>query len=692
MAKGVEDTTFYTYNRLVALNEVGGNPGRFGVSPEEFHHENELHRPHTGRHAPGHVDARHQAVARTPGPGSPSCRRSRAGSPGRWPSGRGSASGTAPTVAPRPQRRVAALPDAGRRLAAVGRAGRGLHGEGLEGGQGAHQLGRPRPRLRRRPARLRRGRRWPTTSSPPPSRRSSPRWSEPGRVNSLAQTLLQADVARACPTSTRAASCGTTPWSTPTTAARSTSPSGHRCWPRPSRPPPPRCGPGQADSGLPKLLLTHRALHLRRRRQECFCVGAAYEPLTATGPRAAHAVAYVRGGDIVAVAPRLVLRTGRRLGRHHADAARRPLRGRPRRATGVLAGRRPVRRPPRAAERRFPAFGFRRWSGTRRAMTVFSGVGAQGDGAGRPRAAGRGPPGRDGAGGAAGVVGGRRARGRAGDGLPVLARRRAGVSRSPVGVPAGRGARAVPASSTMAPSSGRTDLWRGAAPLSGALDLRGARRHVHAGGDVRGGDREAAPPRRARRHPSRAAAGGRVPRRAGLGVRRRRPVRPPPRLRRPRRAQAARRRRPRRRARRDHRRRLQPPRARRELPRRLRALLHRAATTRRGARRSTSTTPAATRSATFVCDNACHVAARLPRRRSAPRRRPRHRRHVRRPHPRGDGPPGARRCEAEPRAGASSSSPRATSTTPSWSAARRPAATASTPPGATTSTTPSTPP
>ncbi len=37
MAKGVEDTVFYDYNRLVSLNEVGGDPGRFGVSLEEFH-------------------------------------------------------------------------------------------------------------------------------------------------------------------------------------------------------------------------------------------------------------------------------------------------------------------------------------------------------------------------------------------------------------------------------------------------------------------------------------------------------------------------------------------------------------------------------------------------------------------------------------------------------------------------------
>jgi (1->4)-alpha-D-glucan 1-alpha-D-glucosylmutase len=36
-AKGVEDTAFYRYNRLVSLNEVGGEPERFGLSLEEFH-------------------------------------------------------------------------------------------------------------------------------------------------------------------------------------------------------------------------------------------------------------------------------------------------------------------------------------------------------------------------------------------------------------------------------------------------------------------------------------------------------------------------------------------------------------------------------------------------------------------------------------------------------------------------------
>jgi (1->4)-alpha-D-glucan 1-alpha-D-glucosylmutase len=37
MAKGVEDTAFYCFNRMIGLNEVGGAPGRHGISIGEFH-------------------------------------------------------------------------------------------------------------------------------------------------------------------------------------------------------------------------------------------------------------------------------------------------------------------------------------------------------------------------------------------------------------------------------------------------------------------------------------------------------------------------------------------------------------------------------------------------------------------------------------------------------------------------------
>ena len=50
MAKGVEDTLFYVYNRFIGLNEVGGAPEHFGVSLKEFHDYNRYqqeHWPHT---------------------------------------------------------------------------------------------------------------------------------------------------------------------------------------------------------------------------------------------------------------------------------------------------------------------------------------------------------------------------------------------------------------------------------------------------------------------------------------------------------------------------------------------------------------------------------------------------------------------------------------------------------------------
>jgi (1->4)-alpha-D-glucan 1-alpha-D-glucosylmutase len=50
MAKALEDTSFYRHVRLLSLNEVGGDPRRFGVTPAAFHRLNELrlqHWPHS---------------------------------------------------------------------------------------------------------------------------------------------------------------------------------------------------------------------------------------------------------------------------------------------------------------------------------------------------------------------------------------------------------------------------------------------------------------------------------------------------------------------------------------------------------------------------------------------------------------------------------------------------------------------
>ena len=40
MAKALEDTAFYRWHRLIALNEVGGEPSHFGPAPATFHARN----------------------------------------------------------------------------------------------------------------------------------------------------------------------------------------------------------------------------------------------------------------------------------------------------------------------------------------------------------------------------------------------------------------------------------------------------------------------------------------------------------------------------------------------------------------------------------------------------------------------------------------------------------------------------
>ena len=64
-----------------------------------------------------------------------------------------------------------------------------------------------------------------------------------------------------------------------------------------------------ADDGLPKLWLLHRALRLRARRPEPF--RGTYAPLPLDGPQAEAAFAFVRGDELVTVLPLRALRIGR---------------------------------------------------------------------------------------------------------------------------------------------------------------------------------------------------------------------------------------------------------------------------------------------------------------------------------------------------------------------------------------------
>ena len=62
--------------------------------------------------------------------------------------------------------------------------------------------------------------------------------------------------------------------------------------------------------GLPKLFLLQRVLSARRRYPEVFGPKGDYQPLAAMGERSGHLVAFMRGGQAMTLAPRLVVRLG----------------------------------------------------------------------------------------------------------------------------------------------------------------------------------------------------------------------------------------------------------------------------------------------------------------------------------------------------------------------------------------------
>ena len=174
MAKGVEDTAFYRYQPLVSLNEVGGDPGRFGARRRRTSTrpwptrrrrwpETMLTLSTHDTKRSGDVRARISVLSELPGAWESAvvrwAERNQRAQAGRLAG---------------PQRRVPALPDAGRRLADRRRPGRRVHAEGGQGSQGAHLLDRPERRLRRRPVRVRRPRSSPTAASSPTWKASWP--------------------------------------------------------------------------------------------------------------------------------------------------------------------------------------------------------------------------------------------------------------------------------------------------------------------------------------------------------------------------------------------------------------------------------------------------------------------------------------------------------------------------------------
>lgn len=298
-AKGVEDSALYCHLRLLALNEVGGDPGRFGVTPAEFHAECGRRQeawPHTMLAGTTHDTKRSEDV----------------------------------------RARLYLLSEIAEEWAGAVRRWREInepHRHGIDATAeyllyqtlvGAHPLGVERAQEYMTKA-LREAKERTSWTRPDEAYEEavgrfievilqSPSFCaelelfaaalvEPGRVNSLALKLLTL-TAPGVPDLYQ----GTELW-----ALSLVDPDNRRQvdYARRRRLLDEladldlRQVMERADEGLPKLLVVKRALDLRRRLPEAFL--GSYEPLEPTGAQADRVLAYCRGGAAISVVPRLVM-------------------------------------------------------------------------------------------------------------------------------------------------------------------------------------------------------------------------------------------------------------------------------------------------------------------------------------------------------------------------------------------------
>ena len=202
-AKAIEDTAFYVYNRLVSLNEVGGDPRRFGVSARGVPRATAARARPLARLAQRHLDARHQARRGRARCASTRCRRSpSSGSSAlqRWAQLNGRAQDHRGRRArARRQRRAAGLPDAGRQLSrrramtrrAIATRIGGYLDKALKEAKVHSSLDQSRRDVREGDARLRRARCRRRRRSSPTSCRSCGASAAAARLSSLAQVALK---------------------------------------------------------------------------------------------------------------------------------------------------------------------------------------------------------------------------------------------------------------------------------------------------------------------------------------------------------------------------------------------------------------------------------------------------------------------------------------------------------------------
>jgi (1->4)-alpha-D-glucan 1-alpha-D-glucosylmutase len=303
VAKGVEDCAFYCFNRLVSLNEVGGDPTRFGSTPAEFHDGNvrtQARWPRTLLATSTHDTKRSEDV------------RARlhllSEIPARW------------------QAVVKRWSAAGDRIRRGGPPDRNAEYLFYQTVVGAWPIDVERASAYMLKA-AREAKQHTSWTNPDPAYETAltdfvremlldrrfasdvesfvASLNAPGRVNSLAQTLLKL-VSPGVPDFYQGSELWDLSLVDPDNRRLVDYEKRGRLQEALAQLSPEEIL-ARADEGLPKLWLIQRALTLRKQAPRQFLPGAAYQPVHALGSRASHVVALRRGEAVLAVAPRLVL-------------------------------------------------------------------------------------------------------------------------------------------------------------------------------------------------------------------------------------------------------------------------------------------------------------------------------------------------------------------------------------------------
>ncbi|MDE3102451.1 MAG: malto-oligosyltrehalose synthase [Chloroflexota bacterium] len=305
MAKGVEDTAFYRYARLTALNEVGSDPARTDAVVAELHRaarERLLRWPRSLVAASTH-DTKRSADVRARIGLLAEAHREWSEAVARW-----SRNNERHRTAGMPDREIEYLyyqTLVGAHPLSVDRALGYMEKAALEAGRATSWTARDE-RYERALAAFVRG-----TLADPVFTADLEAFVAPlivpGRVTSLAQTLLRLTLP-GVPDIYQ----GDELWDLSLVDPDNRRPVDQELRARLVRDLEGMTAPeilARMDDGIPKLHVIRRALALRAERPHVFERGA-HEPLAADGDRAAHLIAYTRGDEVAVVVPRLVVALG----------------------------------------------------------------------------------------------------------------------------------------------------------------------------------------------------------------------------------------------------------------------------------------------------------------------------------------------------------------------------------------------